>query len=422
MTAVFFLTVIALSAGPPNIVLISADTLRADKLGCYGYPSPTSAAIDKFARESIVFEDCICEVPLTTPSFGAMLTSMYPRATGVTRNGMRMPNNIQTFPQSLQKAGYQTVCVQSNWPLKKHICGFDRGFDIYEDGFREKRWGFMLPERDAKQVTDLSLKFLAERDMHRPFFFWVHYSDPHAPYRLHKEFNPSGRKIWRLNSIDRIRAKYDSEVAYMDFHVGRLLEAVPRENTVIIFTADHGESLYEHGYLGHGRRIYQDNQHVPLIIGGTGIEPGRVKSPVCIIDVAPTLLGLANISPAPEMLGLDILNGTVPENRVRFIETYGGAVPRLPGARLFMAERHPMRQGLILQTWKFIIGGQGPELYRLDTDPAEKKNLASQENSRIEDFVNRISAWTKRLPEYKGEPAALSREDIQALESLGYLE
>ncbi|NIA16022.1 MAG: sulfatase-like hydrolase/transferase [Nitrospiraceae bacterium] len=411
------------AAAPPNVVLLSVDTLRADHLGCYGYKLDTSPHIDRFAKEALLFEDCVCEVPLTNPSFGAMLSSRYPRSTGTVRNGLKMPADVPLITEAFRTAGYQTACVQSNWTLRAGLSRLDRGFDLYRDDFETKRWGVMKGERYADKVTEVALEIIEDRDQDRPFFYWIHYSDPHAPYRFHKKFNPAGRKLWRVTGHDRVTVKYDSEIAFTDHHIGRLLDALPRENTVILFVADHGESLYEHNYLGHGRRIYQTNQHVPLIIRGPGIAPGRTPAPACILDVGPTLLALAGLTPAPGMLGVDLLNGSVPNGRARHIETYGGAVPKLPGAKALMADRPPMRRGVIQEGWKLILGGDGPELFHLSNDPLEGDNVADSHPDRVTRFTTLINTWDQAHPRSATIDAAdLTKDDLQALEALGYLE
>jgi len=418
--SVLFLTAL-LSA--PNVVFLSVDTLRADHLGCYGYPQSTSPHLDRFAACAQVFDDCVCEVPLTSPSFGSMLTARFPRMTGTTRNGLRMPDDVPTVAELFQAAGYQTFCVQSNWTLKADLSGLDRGFDVYEDDFHQKRWGIIKPERYADEVTQLALDQLASLDPDRPFFGWIHYSDPHAPYRFHRAYSPSGKpRFWHGNQR-KVTAKYDSEVAYTDAHLGRLLDALPRADTYVLFTADHGESLFEHGYLGHGRRIYQAGLRIPLLVAGPDIEPGRTAAPVRAVDIGPTLLGLAGLAPAPGMLGLDLLSGALLEARPRVVETYGGAVPRLPGAKAIMAEKPPQRQGVLLDGWKLILDEHGrPELFRLGADPMEAANLAGQEPDRVDALRAMIERWSSETRRSRAKEAELSAEDIEALEGLGYLE
>ncbi|MCC6795849.1 MAG: sulfatase [Candidatus Hydrogenedentes bacterium] len=413
---------LAAFAAAPDVFIVSVDTLRADRLGCYGHELPTSPNIDAFAKDALLFEDCLAEVPLTSPSFGAMLTSRYPRMNGAARNGLPLPPDVRTITQQFKDAGYQTVCVTSNWTLKRDLSGLDRGFDHYDDGFKDKRWGFMIGERFGDDVTAASLKLIQERDPNKPLFAWFHYSDPHAPYKFHDEFNPAGKALWKLDEVAATRARYDSEVAYTDAEIGKLLAVLPKENAIVLFVADHGESLHEHDYLGHGRRVYQDNIRVPLIIRGPGVAQGRSKDPVRLIDVAPTLLALAGLQPIKDMLGVDLLRAEIPADRARVIETYGGAVPSVPGAKAMMAARPPMRQSVTRGEWKLIIGGPGPELFNLANDPGELKNRIDEEKNRAAELRKLIEDWDAKIPKGSAEAAELDGEDIQALKSLGYVE
>lgn len=412
----------ALMGASPNVLLLSVDTLRADFLVCYGCPHPTSPNLDRLAAESLVFEDCTCEVPLTAPSMASMLTSRFPRTIGVTRNGLRLRDGVPTITEVFRDAGYFTFCVQSNWTLKARLSGLDRGFDIYEDGFHEKRWGVMKAERAADAVTDVALDLLGKRPADKPFFAWVHYSDPHAPYEFHKDHAPADRPRFFMRNQEKVRRKYASEVAFTDAHIGRLLEALPRENTVIVFVADHGESLYEHDYLGHGRRIYRHEMRIPFMIRAAGVAPGRTNLPARGIDIGPTLLGLAGLAPIAGMLGADVVANPPPLTRVRVFETYGGAVPRLPGARAFMAEAPPQFQGAVVNGWKLILGSSSAELYYLPDDPGELTDHAAQEQQRLRNLKALIVRWDEETGRAAGEGAALSVEDMQALEALGYVE
>ncbi len=410
----------AVADARPNIVLLSVDTLRADKLGCYGYDKPTSPNLDRFAAEGLLFEDATCEVPLTAPSFGAMLTSRPPRINGSTRNGIRLPDEIKTAPQLLQEAGYQTFCVQSNWTLKAKLSGIERGFDTYDDDFHDKRWGIIKPERNGPHVTELALKLLAERDTTRPFFAWIHYSDPHAPYKLHKEFKVWDKAGWKLDKAGKVRAKYDSEIAFTDNELSKVLAALP-DNTAVVFVSDHGESLYEHNYLGHGRRIYQNNMHIPFIVHAPGLAPGRSDAPVRGMDVGPTLLGLAGIVVPDTMTGVDVLKAPPAADRLRIFETYGGAVPNLPGVESVMATRGPMRQGVLLGDWKLIVDGKREELYNLSDDPGELKDLHKKNAAKVAELRQHLDLWEKAYPQAQEKVEALSEEDKQALEAFGYL-
>jgi arylsulfatase A-like enzyme len=271
-------------------------------------------------------------------------------------------------------------------------------------------------------VTDLALARVRERDRDRPLFAWFHYSDPHAPYRFHEKFNPARRALWKMEKVAKTRARYDSEVAYTDYHIGRLLEALPRENLFVIFLADHGESLYEHDYLGHGRRIYQNNVSIPFVIRGPGITPGRSRAPARGIDLAPTLLGLAGLPRPIGMLGLDLLHDEVPADRARVIETYGGAIPNLPGAHSLMASRPPMRQGVLLDEWKLILDGNRAELYHLPTDPLELEDQSRKNEARVTQLRSIVEQWDSATEKGAAEAAELSAEDIEVLKGLGYVQ
>lgn len=405
----------------PDVFIVSVDTLRADRLGCYGHSLETSPNIDRFAGEALLFEDALCEVPLTGPSFASIMSSRYPRLTGVTRNGLRLPDSVPTLAERFRAAGYETFCVQSNWTLKAKLSGLSRGFDVYDDDFHRRRWGLIKSERYADEVTARALDLLEKREGGRPLFFWVHYSDPHAPYRLHPLLDP-GRTAYRgEGQAGRSRRRYDSEVAYADYHIGKLLAALPRENAVVLFVADHGESLYEHNYVGHGRRVYQTCMRVPLVLRGPGVRPGRTPVPARLLDVAPTLLALAGLAPPETMLGRNLLQDEgVPS--YRFVETYGGAVPHLPGARALLADRPPMRQGVVQDGWKLILDGNHAEMYNLAEDPMEQNDVAEEMPERVEDLRRLIEEFNARTARGQASEAPLTRDDLEALESLGYIQ
>lgn len=408
-------------AATPNIVLLSVDTLRADHLGCYGYDQPTSPHIDALAATALRFEDFTCEVPLTAPSFGSMLTSQYPRSINMPRNGLPLQADVPMTPALFQQAGYYTFCVQSNWTLKQHLCGLARGFDTYDDDFHQGRWGALKSERDGAEVTARAQDLLQARPMDKPFFAWIHYSDPHAPYHVHADLTPSGTPGFFTRRDTRVRMQYDSEIAYTDQAIGALLNALPPD-TIIVFVGDHGESLYEHDYLGHGRRLYHNTLRVPLLIRAPGIEAGVSKVPARGMDIGPTLLGLAGLDPAPGMLGVDLHKAPPAMDRVRVVETYRGAVPNLPkGLRSWMEQRGPLKQAVIADGWKLIVDGKRKELYYLPGDPGELKNLHLREAKRVAAMAAVLSEWDRTVARAEESGESLSEQDLDALKSLGYL-
>lgn len=405
----------------PNIVVISADTLRADHLGCYGYPIATSPNIDALAAESLLFDDMICEVPLTAPSFCSMWTSRFPRLIGVTRNGMRLGEEIPVTAEIFDAAGYFTVCVQSNWTLKAKLSGLERGFDVYEDGFHEKRWGLVKAERSADEVTKTAVEALGKWDRKQPLFAWIHYSDPHAPYKSHDDFNVHKDQPRDRSRAGKVTRGYDSEIAYMDAQIATLLAALPTEDTFIVFVGDHGESLWEHDYLGHGRRIYQDNLHIPFLVHGPGVAPGRSSSPARGVDVGPTVLGLAGLQPMPGALGVSLVNAPPDAGRARVVETYGGAVFKVPGVKAMMADAGPQRQGVLLNGWKLVLAGRDAELFQPSVDPKELDNLALEQPARVAQLRALIEEWDHAIASMTGEQAELTNADREALKSLGYV-
>ncbi len=407
---------------PNNVLYLTVDTLRADFLGCYGFPYPTSPNIDSLAERGLVFDNCIAEVPLTCPSFSAMLTSNYPRSLGVVRNGLGINKRTKTIPEIFKENGYFTFCVQSNWTLKSRISGLSKGFDKYDDDFHSKRWGLFASERLANDVTDRALEILEDVPRDKPFFAWIHYSDPHAPYIYRRDYDvlPQAQDFGSLKKVERVRRNYASEVRFVDENIGRLLKKLP-PNTIIVFVADHGESLYEHNYFGHGRRLYHNELKIPLIIVADNVKPGRTNVPVRGIDIGPTLLGLANIPIPNNFIGIDILGNEIPTNRVRVVETYSGAVPKIPILRFFMKRAHPIMQGVIVEEWKLIVDGKKYELYNLKTDPAETVNLAKSEPEIAKKLLSLINEWNKKVPLRKEfSSSSLSKEDLEVLRSMGY--
>ena len=238
---------------------------------------------------------------------------------------------------------------------------------------------------------------------------------------MHRAFNPSGKKLRGAKKVESVRIRYDSEVAYTDGEIGRLLGGLP-DNTAVLFVGDHGESLFEHDYLGHGRRIYQASLHIPLIIRAPGLTGGRRSTPVRGIDVGPTLLGLAGLANAPGMLGRDILGETPSELAPRIVETYGGAVPKVPGVRALMANAEPMWQTIIDGGWKLIVNGRRTELYHLAEDPGELENRATEEGERVEMLRGLLGEWDRLTERGIGGGAELDDADLEALQSLGYID
>ncbi|MES1211701.1 MAG: sulfatase, partial [Acidobacteriota bacterium] len=259
--------------------------------------------------------------PLTNPSLCSMFTSLYPHEHGATRNGLRLRPDAGSAARALGRRGYRTAAFVGNWTLRNDISGLGDHFQTYDEVFTRKRWlGLFKGEATGEDLTDSALAWLAEnrpsghsgpsgKDSRRPFLLWVHYVDPHAPYRLQEE-DAERLKIKTHGEASR-SDRYDTEVSFADRQIGRLLEAFQRDpalaaNTLIVFTSDHGESLGEHSYWGHGRNLYGPTLRIPLgVIWPGRIRPAVVEAPALNLDVAPTILALAGLPVPSELQGHD---------------------------------------------------------------------------------------------------------------------
>ena len=425
-------TVFFLGANKPNLILISVDTLRQDHLSIYGYHRNTSPNIDRLLQSGVWFTNAHTNVPLTNPSFCSMMTSRYPHEIGATRNGIPMIREAETLAEILKRHGYTTVAFLSNWPLKAHLSNLDQGFDIYDDNFNKKRWIFFNSERDARGVTEQAVKWL-EENLKEPFFFWAHYSEPHAPYLFHKGFifkDPNAPKTDQQQRIDA----YDSEIAYADHYIGVLLDKINelglRKNSLIFFVADHGESLGEHGYVGHGRYLYEPSMRIPFGLSGPGIPVGvRIDAQVELLDLAPTFLGYAGIEPGKEMRGRNLIpyikgEKSWEKHYIVYFETYPGAI-RGEGMEKLANLKKPIWVGLKLDELKVLysVTNSRWEMYNLAYDPKELKNRADPANEIFITYSERVLAWWRswRNKAVVGSTTALTEEDKKKLEALGYL-
>jgi arylsulfatase A-like enzyme len=235
-----------------------------------------------------------------------MITSLEPQNTGLTRNGLRVREGLIGMPKILRRRGYRTGAFVGNWTVRDKLSGLAEHFEEYREVLNRKRWFFFAGEATAEDLNSEALDWVAQEhkeEPSRPIFLWVHYVEPHAPYRLHREFTDSlgiKRGETEIAAADR----YDTEIAYVDRAIGSFLEEIfgvlPKERTLVVFVADHGESLGEHNYWGHGRHLYDVNLHIPLAFSWPGVlSPQVIREPALITDIAPTLLGLVELVRCP---------------------------------------------------------------------------------------------------------------------------
>lgn len=355
------------TAAPPNVVLITVDTLRPDRLGAYGSQRALTPAIDALAARGTVFESAFTVAPVTLPAHATLLTGRLPARHGIRGNSFyALPETEIPLAQVLRQQGYRTGAFVGAAVLDGRF-GLNRGFDRYDDSVPAGAPAGLIAERRAGTVVASAIEWLAD-PRPQPFFLWVHLFDPHHPYEAPE---PLGSQF--------AGAPYDAEVAYVDQEIGRLLRALTSRDltrgTVIVLTSDHGESLGEHGEQTHGVFLYDATLRVPLIMAGPGLPEGkRVRGdPVSLADVMPTLLGLIDVQAPPELDGHDLFTTPLPRREFVYAETY------LPRDFYNWSELHALRSSRM----KFI-DGPVPELYDLQIDPEELENQASGDPRAVE--------------------------------------
>jgi arylsulfatase A-like enzyme len=435
----------------PNVVLITIDTLRADHLSSYGYRLRTSPHIDQLAGEGTLFQNAYCPIPLTGPSHISLMTSLFPQEHGATINGMHMSTKPRPImlAQILHRLGYKTAAFVSAWPLKRKMTGLGRGFGVYNQKFTY-RYKLVNAARTAPEVGTAARRWI-KRHAHSTFFLWLHYFDPHEPYVLHPEFahlSPAGgashAPAWAVSAPSpemgqRIQA-YDSEIAFADRDLGETLglleELGLKDRTLIVLAADHGESLGENDYVGHGDHIYQEIVHVPLIMSyGNVIPRGKTLAEnVSLVDVMPTILDYVGIRVKLAVEGsslkptIEASGPPPPERRVYFL-TYREP-PLLPPNWISWiwtwAKRKmtPAEVGFVQGHLKVVsVGGEPPGIYDLQDGFSQEIPLAPDDirAAQAQNYHSRLAAWFDRTNRGLTPQGQLSEQDVEMLKSLGYV-
>ncbi|MBP7147481.1 MAG: sulfatase-like hydrolase/transferase [Acidobacteria bacterium] len=398
----------AASVARRSVLLVSLDTTRADRLGCYGYAHGATPTIDRWAAAGVVFDDAATPAPVTLPAHASLMTGLLPNRHGARDNGLyRVPDDVTTLAETLAAAGYDTAAVVGAGVLDRQY-GLAQGFARYDDDVQGG--GLTIPERRAGTVTDAALATAAQ--LRAPFFLFVHYFDPHAAYQPPPPFSETFR--------DR---PYDGEIAYVDQELGRLRAGLDRrgllEGTIVALVADHGESLGEHGEPAHGVFLYQPTVRIPWILVAPGLPAGARRGSLArLVDVAPTLLELAGVA-APA--GIDgrslaaIAQGTAPD-------ATGPALPLETELGYNSYGFAPLR-GLFDGRAKWI-GAPRDELYDVAADPGEQRNLARERAAEVDRLR---AAWRAAVTEDRvagppggGSPQEAARRAAE-LSSLGYV-
>jgi arylsulfatase A-like enzyme len=427
-----------------NVVVLSIDTLRADRLGAYGYKvRPTSPHLDAQLAAGLTFDAAMAPRAATWPSLASLLTGLYPSSHGVQENGYGFPDDLPTLPKVLHEAGYRTGAFLSNMCKANH-----QGWDAFgcaggQDG------------KTVQSALEWARTLPPPQDTDQPFFLWVHLFGAHGPYYnggdlADRELDPGyqgplGPKKWQLDRImtekvplgprdlQHLNAMYDAAVIGSDRLAGEVLAGLRAagrlDKTLVVVTADHGEELAEHnGYLYHSCSVYQSTLHVPLGISAPGLIPpgARVPQTVELIDVMPTLLALLGLPALPEVHGKSL---------VPYLERPGEGGRGRPA----FSEYGETRLRTVLdQDWKLVfnpdevepvcIPGAPPGhypigrigLYDLKSDPRETANLAASQPARLTELVRLLDQRFSGLRR-RGAPQVVPEELRKELEALGYV-
>jgi arylsulfatase A-like enzyme len=438
----------AASGNRHNVLLVTIDTLRADHLGTYGYKRRTSPRIDALARAGTVFESAYTAWPKTRGSMVIMLTGRNPSRNGYSKTHPVLLDFNPTLAGVLKEAGYATAAIVDN-PNVAAQNGYAKGFDRYRETWEEKS---LASEADRmRAITDGGIAFLRSTASDRPFFLWLHYVNPHAPYtppppfdtrfldaaasagtrlRLVPDFHGGIPKRWAVSGQDRLGfyvAQYDGEVAAVDEEVGRLVDAlqssVAGKNTVVVLTSDHGESLGEHDYyFDHGEDLFEPSLAVPLLAVVPGGKAGvRSRVFASTLDVVPTILDAVKVSYPPDLGGVSLLGAIMGKTA--------------PGRERLFAQND--RNLVAAWDHRFKIVGTPEEegmrfaLYDRSSDPAEMHDVSKARSDELQTqrrvlqlFLQQDQKeWeqTRRLIGNASGETKLSPEACAKLGGLGYV-
>lgn len=396
-----------------NLLFVTIDTCRADHIGCYGFRQAHTPVIDGLAAKGVRFNRAFCLQPLTLPSHATILTGTHPAFHGIEDNGLfRLPDKAETLAEVLSANGWETGAVISSYVLHRQF-GLDQGFDYYDDGLSAQRRvdsaGF--EEMEASGVSDRALAWL-DKNQDKKWFLWLHYFDPHADYNPPQRFLSQGM------------ATYDGEIAYVDFELGRVMSALKEhgldDDTLVIVTADHGESLGEHGELTHGMFLYDSVMRIPMIFSLPDAIPGgrTAGQMVSVMDLAPTALSILGIDGPAQVQGRSLkdLLFSDPEgwqDEVMVMETAA------PWYQYGWSPSKALRES----DYKYIRAPH-PELYDLENDPREKTNVLDRNRGRAEAMSRELKSMRAELEanSLAGDSRlAMDEASRDKLASLGYL-
>ncbi|MGH9320632.1 MAG: sulfatase family protein [Vicinamibacteria bacterium] len=415
----------------PNVALIVLDGANALRMGLYGGEENVTPVLDDFARESVVFDVAVTQAVYTIASVGSLLTGQYPERHQSVSFADRLRDDVVTFPGILTRAGYRTAAFPGNAVVSRTF-GLDRGYAEFFPVWERKDYsghGDSVVSAFGDWLPSVSGD---------PFFAYIHFREPHFPYDppppYDTRFGPSEpypqgiadtAMVDEINATEpplpaetlaRVRGLYHGNLAYADAMVGEILRMLDPE-TIVIVTADHGEALFEHGFLGHNTQLYEESIRVPLLIRAPGLAPKRVSDLVELIDLAPTILDLTGVSADAGFQGRSL---------VPYFSAGADSKPKLAFSRtLWVKPRYAVRGSRFKLIWDSRTGER--ELYDLESDPGERENLEGDEPIREGYLFQELFRWYAEQERLKSETpppdeALISEEQLLMLEALDYAE
>ncbi|HYC57414.1 MAG TPA: sulfatase [Candidatus Binatia bacterium] len=437
----------------PDVLLVTIDTLRADHCSTYGYGPETTPVMTALAKSGVLFRHAYAPSATTAPSHASLLTGRHFRNLGVMKNGHGLAEPTETIGAVMARQGYATAGFVSSFPLRSKF-GFHQGFEFFDDEFLEehasigRRNGGITHDRIAEATVRRFSAWLDQRTDPRPLFAWVHFVDPHYPYRAPDQFDGG----WPATTPVMIR-KYDGEVRYADRQLGRLVERFEKsardDGALVIVTSDHGEGLGDHGWKSHGVNLYEEAVRIPLVARWSGHLPAGkvVEPPVSLVDVAPSILALIGLQPMTVDDGDDIFAKLDPDRRI-FLQR-----------RIFRTTE--VRKKVVLGEMTAVVHRRSKyvtapeenrhELYDLSADPFEMRNLlpqpdvvaamtpaapgpaadaaadattakrAAEAAEKGRRYQTELEQWRAATPVPDNE-TRLDRESLEALRALGYVD
>jgi arylsulfatase A-like enzyme/Flp pilus assembly protein TadD len=414
------------SAKPPNVILITLDTTRADRMGFLGSKRGLTPNMDALAKSSVVFTRAYSQIPLTTPSHAVLLTGTYPQFNHL--DGLIQPLHMDLpyLPDLLHQRGYHTAAFVGSMvldPATDAAPGFDRGFDVYDADFHNPQPGedrYHSLERRAEDVANRAMSWLSQNSQ-GPFFLWLHFYDAHEPYDPPEPFK-----------AHYATEPYDGEIAYTDSVVGSVMEVLQRhdlyQNTVIAIAADHGEAFGEHGEKFHGMFLYDETIHVPLLmkLPGEKFAGKRVQVRVALADVAPSVLEAASV-PVPAAMQGQSLFSLMNVARASGGKQSANGEKATPDRAIYSETNyaHRIYGWSELHSWRrekyLYVQAPKRELYDQRSDPDALKNLASTDKAVADILDSQLSDFRKKTSGAAVEQAELNPEAEEKLRALGYL-